>query len=454
MSDYHDFLATKARAVRPKGFEFVAGAPYLWEWQKDLVKWACRQGTAALFEECGLGKTRQQLAWADAVVNHAGRDVLIVAPLAVAEQTRREGIACGIECVVCRDQSECKPGINITNYDMIEHFDGSKFGGIVLDESSIIKSDSGKTRQLLGDFAATIPYRLCCTATPAPNDLIEIVNHAEFLGVLRGKEIIARFFIQDGNTTHKWRLKGHAAKDFYRWMGSWARAVRSPSDLGYPNDGFDLPPLEIHRHTVDGHVSDGWLIPIIANTLQERQQARRESLGERVKIIADIANSATDPVLVWCDYNIESEALHRAIPGSIEVKGSDTREHKLKAAMGFIDGTYRVLVSKPSIFGFGLNFQHCSIQCYAGLSDSWEKFHQSVRRSYRFGQTKPVHVHIACAETEDAVVQNVMRKQRDAESMMQSLVDNMNNAMVERSIGDDNYHRNENREIPEWLQAS
>lgn len=450
--NYEEFLKTKQRKAQPRGFSPILHMTYLWPWQRELVNWACEMGTAALFEDCGLGKTRQQLAWAENVRAHTGGNVLVVAPLAVAEQTRREGERCGVHSNVCRKQSDCTQGISITNYEMLEHFDPTYFSGIVLDESSILKNYSGKIRQFLTDFASDIPYRLCCTATPAPNDLIEIVNHAEFLGVLRGKEIIARFFIQDGNTTHAWRLKGHAAKDFYRWMGTWARAVRTPSDLGYSDDGFILPKMKVHHHIVDGHVSDGFLIPVVASTLQERQQARRESLQDRVSAVADIANAFSDqPVLCWCDYNAESEALKKAIPDAVEVKGSDTNAHKIDAMMGFADGTYRVLVTKPSIAGFGMNWQHCNIMTFAGLSDSFEQYYQAIRRCYRFGQTKDVHVHIAHAETEDAVIRNIMRKQEDAADMMRRLVEYMKDAAPERAFADGVYHTNEEREIPQWL---
>lgn len=452
MSSYTEFLASKSRAVQQRGFELETHYDFLWDWQHELVEWACRMGTAALFEDCGLGKTRQQLAWAHAIYERTGRSVLIVAPLAVAEQTRREGIACGLNVKVCRTQFDCHEGINITNYEMLEHFTPGAFAGIVLDESSILKGYGSSTRQLLNDFAEGIPYRLCCTATPAPNDLIEIINHAEFLGILRGKEIIARFFIQDGNTTHKWRLKGHAYKDFYRWMATWARAVRKPSDLGYPDDGFDLPELRIHKHLVDGHVSEGYLVPVIASSLQERQQARRESLTDRVSVIAEIANSTTEPMLVWCDYNAESEMLRRTINGAVEVKGSDTPAHKASAMIGFSDGTHRVLVTKPSIAGFGMNWQHCNMMGFAGLSDSFEQFYQAIRRCYRFGQKRPVNVHISHAETEEAVIQNIMRKQRDTEGMMGQLVAHMNAACSGRAFTDSHYHRNEDRKVPSWLQ--
>jgi len=449
--NYADFLASKSRATLQRGFEMKTEYQFLWDWQLDLVRWACEMGTAALFEDCGLGKTRQQLAWADAVVDRTGGNVLIFAPLAVAEQTRREAEACGIDAHVCRTEADCWPGISITNYEMMEHFDPTKFSGIVLDESSILKNYSGSTRTALNEFAEPIPFRLCCTATPAPNDLIEIINHAEFLGILRGKETIARFFIQDGNTTHKWRLKGHARGDFWRWMGTWARAVRKPSDLGYPDDGFNLPKLHVHQHIVDGHVSDGFLIPVIASTLQERQQARRESIADRVALVCDIANSTSDPVLSWCDYNAESELLAKSIKGAIEVKGSDSPEYKTRAMMGFSDGTHRVLVTKPSICGFGMNWQHCNVMTFAGLSDSFEQYYQAIRRCYRFGQLRDVHAHMATAETEDAVLRNIMRKQADTDHMMGELVKHMNDASFERSFSDSFYHTTTDREIPSWL---
>lgn len=452
MSSYADFLASKARILQPGGFETNAPMEYLWDWQQDLVHWACKTGTAALFEDCGLGKTRQQLAWAQAAHELTGKSILILAPLAVAEQTRREGIACGMDVKVCRSQFDCQVGLNITNYEMLEHFNPEKFSGIILDESSILKGYGSSTRQALNEFAERIPYRLCCTATPAPNDLVEIINHAEFLGVLRGKEIIARFFIQDGNTTHKWRLKGHAYNDFYRWMATWARAVRKPSDLGYSDEGFNLPELRIHKHLVDGHVSEGYLVPVIASSLQERQQARRESLVDRVGVIADIANATTDPMIVWCDFNSESDLLRRTINGAVEVKGSDSPSHKSNAMIGFSDGTHRVLISKPSICGFGMNWQHCNMMGFAGISDSFEQFYQAIRRCYRFGQTRDVHVHISHAETEDAVIQNIMRKQRDTEGMMGELVAHMHAASAGRTLTDQHYHGKQERTIPSWLR--
>lgn len=451
MSDYAEFLKTKTRATQAKGFANDAPMEYLWDWQRELVRWACEQGTAALFVGTGLGKTRIQLAWADAVCRHAGSNVLILAPLAVTEQTKREGELIGINVNICRKQEDCIPGINITNYEMVSHFDPAWFAGVVPDESGILKSMTGKTRTFLIEFAKPIPYRLCCTATPAPNDLIEIVNHAEFLGVLRVKECIARFFTQDGNNASKYRLKGHATKDFYRWMGTWARAIRLPSDLGYDDGEYVLPKLHTHKHVVDGCVTEGYLISILAHTLKEQRQARAESLPARLAIVADIANSTDQPMICWCDYNYESEALRKAIPDSVEVKGSDSIAYKTDAIMGFIDGRYRVLVSKAAIFGWGLNLQHCNLMAFVGLSHSFESYYQAIRRCYRFGQKREVHVHIVTAETEDSVVQNIMRKQAETEHMMGKLVEYMGQANSGRAHTDDIYHRNNGKELPSWL---
>jgi DNA modification methylase len=425
MNDYNEFLESKRIVIEPSGFSVDLDDlnPMLFDWQKAIVRWALARGKSALFEDCGLGKTPQQLEWAKWVVTYTGNPVLILAPLAVANQTQREGDKFGIPVTVCETQDDVdRRGVNITNYEKLHHFKPAGWGGIVLDESSILKGYDGKTRKALNKFARKIPYRLCCTATPAPNDLIELANHAEFLDIMNEKEIKALFFTQDGNTTHNWRLKGHAKGDFWKWMAEWSVAIRYPSDLGYDDDGFILPELRMHEVTVDGATMDGWLVPVVARTLSERRQARRESLEDRVKVAADLVNNSTEPWLIWCDLNKESDALRRAIPDAIEVAGRHSNEHKRDAMLGFSDGRYRVIVTKPTIAGHGMNWQHCNNMAFVGLSDSYEQQYQAIRRCWRFMQTKPVDVHVITATTEGAVVVNIKRKEQQAAMMFEEIV--------------------------------
>ena len=422
--EYSDFLRTKKLRVNHIGFESTPHG-FLYDFQRDIVSRALLCGRFAMFADCGLGKTPMQLSWAQSVADHTGKPVLIFAPLAVAEQTRREGDKFGITVTICQTAADVRPGVNITNYEKIHHYTPDGIAGIVLDESGILKNYGGHYRKQLTDFASSIDYRLCCTATPAPNDLIEIINHAEFLGVLSGKEAIALFFKTDGNTTHSWRLKHHAETDFWRWMASWAVAVRMPSDLGYANNGFILPELRLFQHTVSGHIEEGFLFQVEAHTMQERRLARRESRGERVDLCAGLANADDAAWLCWCGLNAESDLLKKTIRGAVEVKGADKPEWKTQAMLGFSAGDHRVLVTKPSIAGFGMNWQHCRNMAFVGLSDSFEELYQGIRRCWRFGQKLPVNVHLIVADTEGAVMDNVKRKERDHAEMMHQLAAHM-----------------------------
>ena len=436
---YRDFLQSKRVYVQPTGIDLPSaetfsrpGFPALKDFQQAIVRWALHRGKAAIFADCGLGKTPIQLAWADAVADYTAKPVMILAPLAVARQTQREGEKFGHAVTVCRHQADVRPGLNVANYEMLEHFDASAFGGIVLDESSILKAFDGTVRKQITAFGHAIPFRLCCTATPAPNDLIELTNHAEFLSILSGKEIIALYFTQDGNTTHQWRLKGHAKADFWHWMAQWSVAVRKPSDLGFSDDGFNLPTLHRHQIEVSATSSDR-LFVTEAQTLLERRQARRDSLSERVAAAADLVNASDEPWIVWCNLNAESEALAAAIPDAVEVQGSDSVEHKESATLDFLAGRKRVLVSKPSMYGFGLNFQHCRNMVFVGLSDSYEQLYQATRRCWRFGQTREVHVYVVTSEAEGAVVRNIARKEAQAEEMFVSIVQAMDGLTLGRA---------------------
>ena len=423
--DYETFLESKRERVNPVGFDVQPCDmnQQLFVWQSAIVRWALQRGRAALFEDCGLGKTAQQLEWARHVVMHTGKAVLILAPLAVSDQTVREGAKFGIDVVRCRDGRDVRPvAVNVTNYERLDKFKPSDFAGIVLDESSILKSYDGKTRKQITDFAKGIEYRLCCTATPAPNDLIELCNHAEFLDIMSGKEILALFFRQDGNTTHAWRLKGHARESFWQWMAEWSVAIRRPSDVGYSDDGYILPPLAMHEEAVVNDRHDGWLFAVEAKTLSERRASRRDTLEKRVARAAQLCNESIEQWIVWCDLNAEGDAIAASIPDCIQVKGTDTNDHKEKTLNDFATGKLRVLVSKPSIAGFGMNFQSCHNVIFLGLSDSFESFYQAIRRCWRFGQKSQVECYVICSDSDGAVVENIKRKDRQAQDMFAEIV--------------------------------
>jgi superfamily II DNA or RNA helicase len=420
--DYVQFLATKGIVDPETGIEPPKNLnTMLYDFQRDLVIWALRRGRAAMFCDCGMGKTPMQLEWARCV---PGR-VLILAPLAVAKQTIREGEKFGIECHYARSQKQAaKYKIVVTNYEMLEHFNASEFNAIVLDESSILKAYDGKTRTVIINTFKEVPFRLACTATPAPNDYMELGNHAEFLGVMKRQEMLSMFFVHDGGETQKWRLKGHAENEFWKWLCSWAVMLRKPSDLHYEDGGFILPPLEYHHHIIESESKD-FLFPLEAQTLQERIRARADSVGDRARRCAELVNKTADQFLVWCGLNKESDAIKKLIPDSIDVRGSDTIEHKEKALLGFASGDIRVLITKPSIAGFGMNFQNCSNMVFLGLSDSWEQWYQAVRRCWRFGQSRPVDVHVITAQIEGATVKNIQRKEEDAGRMVENMVVHM-----------------------------
>ena len=421
--EYKDFLSSKAITPRAAGLSSVPSLnDQLFDFQRDMTRWALRRGRAALFCDCGTGKGFMQLEWADKVPG----PVLILAPLAVAAQTVREGKKFGIDARHVRAQSEVSGKISVTNYEMLHHFDPKHFQGVVLDESSILKSLDGKTRTTIIESFRETPFKLACTATPAPNDFMELGNHAEFLGAMTHQEMLSMFFVHDGGETQKWRLKGHAESEFWKWLCSFCVMIRKPSDLGYDDGKFKLPRLNLHEIVVRSTTpTDGFLIALPASSLQERLHARRASLNERVNITADLVNADGERWLVWCNLNDESAELCRAIPDAVEVKGSDSDTHKEKSMMDFAAGKIRVLVSKPSICGFGMNFQACHKMAFVGLSDSYEQYYQAVRRCWRFGQHHPVDAYIITADTEGAVVENIRRKESDAAKMAEEMVKHM-----------------------------
>ena len=459
---YQEFLKSKKIEAKPCGFECNDRNPALFDWQNDIVRWALLKGKAAIFSDCGSGKTRMLLQWAQKVHEHEYKPILILAPLAVSQQTKREGETCGIAVHVVRDQSECVNGLNITNYEMLHHFDPSAFCGIVLDESSILKHKDGKTRQMIQESFEQTPYKLCCTATPAPNDYMELGTHAQFLGVMKQTEMLATFFVHDGGETQNWRLKGHAESKFFEWVAGWACCMRRPQDLGYEQEGYDLPELRVHEVVVDSGSAtlDNGQIMMIAptgKTLLERRSARRNSLANRVAKAAEIANATDEQVFVWCDLNAESKALTSAINGAVEVEGSMSIEEKEAGIVGFLNGDHRVLVSKPSIAAFGINAQNAHIEIFVGLSDSFEQYYQAVRRCWRFGQEKPVDVYIVISDAEGAVQENIQRKQADAERMTDELIaytrEFLKSDLRQTSRDVDEYYAFEKMEVPGWLKT-
>ena len=423
MKEYAEFLENKRIVDPPTGLTKELDLhPSLYDFQSDITRWALRRGRAAIFADCGLGKTPMQLEWA----RHVPGDVLILAPLAVAAQTVREGQKFGIEVHYARKQEDVRPGITIANYEMLQHFDAGAFKGVVLDESSILQAYDGKTRTAIIEAFRQTPFRLACTATPAPNDYMELGNHAEFLGVMSRVEMLSMFFVHDGGDTSQWRLKGHAESEFWKWLASWAICIRKPSDLGYEDGAFVLPELIMHQITVKvDEPTPGYLFPVEALTLLDRLAARRSTIAERIADCAKIVNGSDEQFIVWCNLNSESDALAKAIPGSVAVTGSDSNESKERAVIDFTAGASRVVISKPVMWGYGLNLQFCSHMAFVGLSDSFEQYYQAVRRCHRFGQTQPVNVYIITAETEGAVVANIKRKESDAMKMSEAMVDHM-----------------------------
>lgn len=424
-SDYEQFIATKHVADIPTGFDCPIAVGPLFDFQAFCVEWALKRGRAALFEDTGLGKSFQQVTWAHEVYRHTGENVIIAAPLCVAEQTVEEAEKLNITVRYCRSQAEVLPGITITNYEMLEGFDLNSFGGVVLDESSILKGDGTTTNFLINSFRHT-PYKLVCSATPSPNELPELGLQAEFLSVMSKEEMLATFFTHDGGDTNKWRLKGHGKAKFWEWMATWAICIRNPSDLGFDGSRYILPALHIHERVVSGGeiIDDGVQYELIHKTatdLFERRAAKRNSISQRVELAAKIANESGDAAIVWCHWNDESERLAKAIPDAVEVTGSMKLEKKREAILDFTHGQRRVIVSKPSMCGAGMNWQHANQMIFAGMNDSFEDFYQAVRRMYRFGQKREVHVHVIVAETEGAVRANILAKQAQADEMAEQM---------------------------------
>ena len=432
--NYQDFLDKKSVMAIVSGHDDDNINHNLFDFQRVIVQWALRRGRAAIFADTGLGKTLMQTSWADSVCRHTGGDVLIVAPLCVAHQTVDEADKFGISVNYTRSQERIKSGINITNYEMLDKFDMDSFAGVVLDESSIIKNRDGKTRNALIESCRNIKYKLSCTATPSPNDFMELGNQCEWLGIVTMVEMLAMFFINDAGDTGTWILKGHGKVKFWEWLATWAIVIKNPSDLGFDGSKYILPELKITSHIVESATTNG-LFADIAVGLMDRNAARKDSIDDRVAKCADIVNGSTDQWVIWCNRNEESEKLAKLIEGSKDVKGSDTIDYKEKTIDAFTRGELRVLVTKPSICGYGMNWQHCRNTAFVGLSDSWESYYQAIRRFWRFGQTDIVNCHVISAESEGAVVENIRRKELQNQTMSQEMVIHMSEYVKSEMFG-------------------
>ncbi len=441
---YQEFLASKRQREHLNGFEPLWMPDFLFDFQRELTDWSIRKGRAGLFESCGLGKTPQQLVWAENVARRMNGNVLILTPLAVSSQTVREGEKFGIEC----NQSQLGRihRITVTNYERLKHFRPSDFSAVVVDESSAIKAMDGKRRKEITDFIQMVSYRLLCTATPAPNDNMELGTSAEALGIMKYHQMLGMFFVNDGETTSQWRLKGHAKRKFWHWVSTWARAIRKPSDLGFDDDKFILPPLEILQHTVKSSAPKRGFLVLNAKTLNDQRAERRRTMKERCEKVAELAPDDR-PFIAWCHLNAEGDLLEKLIPDAVQVAGCDPMEEKEERLDAFVRGEIRVLVTKPRIAGFGLNLQHCSDVSFFP-SHSWEQWYQAVRRCWRFGQKREVRVHIVTSEAESLVLSNMQRKERQAEEMYNGIVREMHDFQA----GKEDVQSTAKMEVPSWLK--
>ena len=455
--EYTEFLENKSQLGGDHGFDPVWMPDFLFDFQEDLLNWAIKKGRAAIFADCGLGKTPMQLVWAENVVRKTNKNVLILAPLAVSAQTQKEADKFGIEISRSKDGS-IKKNITITNYEKLDHFNPSDFVGVVCDESSILKNFDGKRRKAITEFIKKMPYRLLCTATAAPNDYIELGTSSEALGSMGYMDMLAMFFKNNqsncalktkyrrfGDHMPLWRFKHHAKEPFWRWVSSWARAIRKPSDLGYDDKNFILPELKERETVIEySRPFDGKMFVEPAYTLGEQREERRATINERCEAVAKGINGS--PAIIWCHLNDEANLLEKIIPGAKQVKGPDSDDKKEKTFMDFSSGDLKILITKPKIGALGMNWQHCS-HVFFFPSHSYEQYYQAVRRCWRFGQNNPVTVDIITTEGEFRVLENLKRKAKAADEMFNQLTHHMRNALdvktTERKI--------EKVEVPTWM---
>lgn len=460
--DYEAFVARKGSSTRFPGIEVVADSlnPSLFPHQRDLTRWALRKGRSAVFAQTGLGKSRVFCEWANVVEKMANGRVLILSPLAVGPQIVREATALGVEAAFMK-RDDGKTRIVVTNYDNLAHFDPRAFVGVVLDESSILKSYDGATRTALIEAFAATPFRLSATATPAPNDFTELGNQCEFLGVRSRTEMLAEYFVHDGATTQEWRLKGHAVRAFWQWLATWGAVVNSPADLGHDASAYELPPLvEVDRVIPTDHKTawaTGALFAEAAVGLAAQRSVRRVTTPQRVEIAAEIA-ARPGPCIVWCELNPESTACTKAIKDAVEVTGAMPADEKEARLLAFSEGRERVLITKASIAGWGLNWQHCSRMIFLGASHSYEGRYQATRRCWRFGQKSPVEVTTIRTETEQGVVDNYKRKAAEAEKLGREMAELVGDAVRAEVLGATTREWNPHNAvatmtIPSWMRA-
>jgi hypothetical protein len=464
MNDYQKFIESKSQLSGNYGFKPTFIPEKLFGFQKALVEWSIEKGRSATLADAGLGKTAMQLTWAQNIVEKTNKPVLLLTPIAVGPQTVREGEKFGIECKQSRD-GKINSKIVVTNYQQLSKFNWQDFEGVAGDESGILKNFDGKIKQEITEFMRKIPYRSLWTATAAPNDYIELGTHSEALGELGYMDMLARFFKNAQNSLHpslyrhrgmdfnklnesaKWRFRGHAENDFWRWVCSWARAIRKPSDIGFEDDGYILPKIKTIEHTVKANsISDGYLFELPAVGLAEQRSERRRTMQERCELASSLVNNTGQPAICWCHLNQEGNLLEKLIPDAVEIDGNDSDEFKEETIEAFVSGKIRVLVSKGILVGFGLNFQHCAHQTFFP-SHSWEQFYQCVKRSHRFGQKREVRIDMISSEGERGVLNNLNRKAEAAEKMFAKLVELINNELKIEVKSNSSDHA----EMPTWL---
>ena len=457
--EYGEFLRRKRILAQPCGFSpYLPMNSMLFPFQQDIVRFDLERGKAANFAHTGLGKGLMQMEWCSHVSERAKGNTLIVAPLAVAQQFKREARKFGYDLTVCRDQSDVRAGMNVTNYERLDLFDLTSFVGVSLDESSCIKDFSSKTTKSLTEKLVSTPYKLANSATPSPNDHAELGTHAELLDVMRRSAMLAMFFEHDGGETSKWALKGHGKRPFWKFVASWSVCVKRPSDLGYPDGGFELPPLNLHEHIVlvdHGIHTDGMLFRCPDLSATGLHKEMRLTTEDRARKVAELVASKPDvPWLLWCNTNYEADAIKAVLPQSVDVRGSDSPEKKEAALIGFAEGNIQIMLSKPEIAGFGMNYQHCADMAFVGLSYSFENLFQAIRRCWRFGQTKPVNAHLVIAETEGAVLDAIRKKERQYEELQSE----MNAAMRDEQLAARHkataYEHSERMLVPSWLKTA
>jgi hypothetical protein len=454
-SEYQRFIRSKVRSTKSFGFaasEHLNG--HLFDWQRRIVDWALRRGRAAIFADCGLGKTLMQLEWASKVHQHSGGNVLLHCPIGVREQTLREAAKFEIDCnvYVADSMDDVKPGIALVNYEKIHKFETTEFVGVVLDESSILKNFTGTTKRSLVQDWKHADYRLACTATPAPNDHMELGNHAEFLGIMPSNEMLSRWFINDTMKAGGYRLKSHGQRDFWHWVTTWAACICKPSDIGGNDSGYELPEMHEHLHVVtdEAKPADGFLFNNFALNATNVHKQKRNTAQQRAELVASIVD-VYEPWVVWCDTNYEADELKKAIPTATEVRGSDSDKSKQQKLTSFTNGDINTLITKPSVAGLGMNWQHCSHTAFVGLSYSFEAFYQAVRRFYRFGQSKPVNVHIIEGDGESSLREATLRKRQQFEQMQRGMAEAVQGLQLQDEIMRETYEPTKKMELPQWL---